>query len=73
MRLVFIWSTAAPAVWQFQLTLARFAGLLGKAAAGEGRARHSVRAAVVNQNALLGKGGGQRTARPTCAAVSISR
>ena len=29
--------------------------LPGKAAVGEGRARHSVRAVVVNQNALVGK------------------
>jgi hypothetical protein len=33
----------------------QYARLLGKAAAGEGRARHSVRAGVVNQNALVGK------------------
>jgi hypothetical protein len=33
--------------------------------AARGRARHSVRAGVANQNALVGNSGGQRTARPT--------
>ena len=38
-----------------------------------GRARHSVRAGVVNQDARVGSRGGQRTARPTrrCPKVKI--
>jgi len=45
----------------------------GKTEAGEGRARHSVRAGVVKLERIRWqKNGGQRIARPTCPDVSIS-